>query len=152
MRIVAHATITDDDIRFTGQNRRHQFADILAFILVVGIGIDDDIGAFGQRLVDPRLESRRKSAVGPVPDNMIDTEPARGAAGIVIAAIVDDQDFDTIDAINLARQGNQRFGQACRLIIAGNLDDQLHSARIPQLAVPTERAVKTVKKPLKAYG
>jgi len=60
MRIVAYAAVSDDDIGFTGQNRRDQLADIAAFILIVGIGIDDDVRAFGQRLVDPGLESGRR--------------------------------------------------------------------------------------------
>ena len=44
--------------------------------------------------------------------------------GSILAAIVDNQNFDLVDAGNLARQNSQRVGQRRRFVIAGDLDNQ----------------------------
>jgi len=83
---------------------------------------------------------------------MMNAEPAGDVAGIILAAVVDDQNFDTIDPVDLARQGDQRFGQAFRFIIAGDLDNQLHDMPVPLVIACRGRSSNWVKNVLKAYG
>ena len=46
-------------------------------------------------------------------------------------AVVDDQDFDLIHPVDLPGQMVQRHAERLRLIIAGNLNDQLHWQALP---------------------
>ena len=60
---------------------------------------------------------------------MVDAPVPGHLHGSVLGAVVDNQGFDGINAFNVLWQMIQRHSQRFRLIVAGNLDDQLHWQR-----------------------
>ena len=100
MGIVAHAAVADDDVRLAADDRRDQCCYVAAVILIVGVGVDDDVGAFGKRAVHPRAEGGGEAAVGAVADDVMDAQPRGDLAGFVPAAVVDDQILDDIHALD----------------------------------------------------
>ena len=124
MRVVAHTAITDHDIGFARDDRCHQRRDIGAFVLVVGIGVDDDIGAFGQGLVQTAAEGGSQPAIAAVPHHVVDAVLARDLRGAIAAAIVDDEVFDHIDAGHFLGETGDRLWQVVRLVKRGYLDNE----------------------------
>src|SRR6186713_2745014 len=57
---------------------------------------------------------------------MVHAQLRRPFGGSVSATVVDDQHFDLVDAVDLARQVGDRFRQRFALVEAGNLNDELH--------------------------
>ena len=57
---------------------------------------------------------------------MIDVVSPGDADGVVVGPIVDDQPFDTVEAVQCAWQVGKRRGKLLGLVEARNLDDQLH--------------------------
>ena len=132
MGIVGDAAVTDHDIGTALDDRRDDGRDILARILAVGVGVDDNVGPGAQRGVEPRLEGGGKAAIGAVADDVMCAPHARDLRRVVGAAIVDDEDLDRIDSGNAARQRGERRRQILRLVQAGNLDNQFrHRPRYP---------------------
>ena len=59
-------TVADDDIRLIVEDRAHQRGNVWSVILIVAIGIDDDVGAEPQRRIDPALKALREAPIGAV--------------------------------------------------------------------------------------
>jgi hypothetical protein len=123
-----HAAITDDDIGLPGQDRRHQLADILAAILVIGVSVDDDVRAGCQRRIQAGGEGGRQPSVAPVAHDVVNTQLSCYLDGAIRAAVVDDQVLDRVQAGQLHRQVANCFRQGRFLVVAWNLNDQLHVA------------------------
>ena len=139
MRVVAHAAVADHDIGIARNHRRDQLGDVRAFILAVGIGVDDDVRPVAKREVDPALECGGEPAIAAVAHYVVHAVLARDIRSAVGTAIVDHQDFDDIHALDRARQGRQRVRQVIRLIEARNLDDELRHwcpSRLPTSYLP----------------
>src|SRR3546814_5375850 len=60
MFIVADSTVANDDIGTSVEDRRDDPGYVFADILPVGVGVDDDVGARGERRIDARAERRGK--------------------------------------------------------------------------------------------
>ena len=116
--------IADDEIGRAAQQRREQLADIAAGVLIVGVGVDDEIGVLLQRRVDAGHERRRQPLVPRQPHDVMDAVRARDVGGAVLGAVVDDEDLDHVDAGHGRRQVCQRGRQRVGLVQARNLDDQ----------------------------
>ena len=58
-----HLAVAHDHVRAALQDRLHETRDIRAVVLVVGVGVDDHVGAELQRRVDARLKARGQSLV-----------------------------------------------------------------------------------------
>ena len=99
-------------------------------VLVVGVGVDDHVGAELQRGVDARLEAGREALVVGQPDEVVDAVRARDRDRLVGRAVVDDQPLDDVEAVDLARQLGERQRKLLCLVEAGDLDDQLHRLRV----------------------
>ena len=100
-----------------------------AVVLVVGVGVDDDVGAELQRGVEARLEARGQALVVRQPDDVVDAVLAGDLDRAVGRAVVDDQPLDDVEAGDLAREVGQRRRERVLLVEARDLDDQLHRAR-----------------------
>ena len=125
MGVVAHAAITDHQIGFVRHNRRNQRGDVLADILPIGVGVDDDISASRKRSINAALKGGGQPAVAAVADYVMDSEPAGDIGSAIVAAIVDHQHFDHVHPGQTPGQRDQRFRQAFRLVETRDLDDQL---------------------------
>jgi hypothetical protein len=100
--------------------------DVAAVVLVVGVGVDDHVGAELEPRVKARLKARGQTLVVGQLDDVVDAVVPRDVDGGVAGAVVDDQPFHLVDALDLARQVRQRLGQLRFLVETRDLDDQLH--------------------------
>jgi hypothetical protein len=99
-------------------------------VLVVGVGVDDDVGAELERGVEPGLEARGQALVVGEPDDVVDAVRARDLDGPVGRPVVDDQPLHDVEARDLAREVGQRDGEGLLLVQARDLDDQLHERTV----------------------
>jgi len=125
MRVIAHAPVAHHNIGAAFDNRLDQGGDIGAFILAIGIRVDDNIRAFGQRPFYPAAKSGGKAAIAPVDHDMRHAPLACDLRGAIGGAIIDHKNFDCIHARDPARQRGQRGGQGLCFVEAGYLDNQL---------------------------
>ena len=98
-------TLSDHDIRFTFQDWANQFFNIGAAVLVVRVGIDDDIGTVPQAGIQSRHETFRKAFITSEIHNIMDTPVFGHLDGVVLAAVVDDEIFDGINAVDVFGEG-----------------------------------------------
>src|SRR3546814_17009937 len=103
MFIVGDAAVADDDVGAPVEDRGDDPGDILADILAVGVGVDDDVGARRERGIDTRTERGGKPAVGAVAHAMMHAPHAGDLPRIVVSAVVADGDFVRVDAVAPAR-------------------------------------------------
>lgn len=130
MRDRAGHAVADDDVGAAVEDRLDQARDIGALVLIVAVGIDDDVGAEPQAGVEPDAEGARQALVVLVDENMIDAKLPRHLDRAVRRSIADDEDFHVIDAVDLARNIRHRRRQRLLFVVTGNLNNQLH-ARVP---------------------
>ena len=110
--------VADDHVGLAGEDRRDQLRHVGAAVLVVGVGVDDDVGAELEAGVEPGLESGGEALVVGQPDDVLDPVLARDLDRAVGRAVVDDQQLDLVDALDLARQVGDRRRQR-RLLVRG---------------------------------
>ena len=77
--------------------------DVGGRVLVVGVGVDDDVGAELQARVEARLEARGQALVVRQADDVVDAVLARDLDRAVGRAVVDDEPFDGVEAVEAAR-------------------------------------------------
>jgi hypothetical protein len=127
------------------EDRGDELGDVLRLVLVVGVGVDDDVRA----LLDAGVEAgHERLGEAPVPrhaDDVIGPVGARHLDGAVGGPVVDDEPFHHVDAGKLPRQRVQRRADGGLLVETRDLDDQLahhaHSGTIlPRRAARRERA------------
>jgi hypothetical protein len=103
--------------------------DVGGDVLVVGVGVDDDIGPELERRVDPRLEGGGEPLVVGELDDVVDAVGPRHVDRAVGRAVVDHQPLDLIDTRHMARQVGQRGRELVLFVEARDLDDELHRVR-----------------------
>ena len=86
------------------EQRREQPAMSRAGVLVVGVGVDDEVGAELERRVDAGHERRGQALAAPEPDDVMDAVRARDLGGAVARPVVDDEHLDDVDAREAPRQ------------------------------------------------
>ncbi len=96
--------VADDHVGVPLEDRRHQLRDVGADVLVVGVGVDDDVGAELEAGVEARLEAGGEPAVVGEAHDVVDAARARDLDGAVGRAVVDDEPLDLVDAGDRARQ------------------------------------------------
>jgi hypothetical protein len=121
--------VADDHVGLAGENRRHQLRDVVPAVLVVGVGIDDHIGAQLQAGVEPGLEGGGEALVVREAHDVIDAARARDLDRAVGRAVIDHEPLDALDPRNLAREIRERRGEGVLLVVARDLDDELHTGR-----------------------
>ena len=108
---LGHLAVADHHVGPAGEDRRHQLRDVLAAVLVVGVGVDDHVGAQLQRRIEAGLEGGREPLVVGQPDDVLDPVLARHLDRAVGGAVVDHQPLDLVEAIE-ARAGGRREWRA----------------------------------------
>ena len=96
-----------------------------AGVLVVGVGVDDHVGAELERRVEPGREGARQPGVHGEAQQIGRAGAPRDLGRAVGRAVVDDEGLDDVDAGNAARQRRQRLGEHLLLVEARDLDDEL---------------------------
>ena len=86
--------VADDHVGVAAQDRRDELGDVAAVVLVVGVGVDDHVGAELERGVEPGLEAGGQPLVVGQPHDVVDAVLARDLDRAVGRAVVDDQPLD----------------------------------------------------------
>ncbi len=120
--------VADDHVRAAVEDGLDELDDVAAVVLVVGVGVDDHVGAELQGRVEAGLEPRGEALVVRQPDDVVDAVLAGHLDGAVRRAVVDDQPLDRVEAVELPGQVGERRRKRGLLVEAGDLDDQLHCA------------------------
>src|SRR5690606_2412798 len=68
----------------------------------------------------------RQTTIALLPHDIVSAMIACDVGGAVGRSIVDHQDFDAIDTVDPSRNGGDGRRQRLGLVVAGDLDDQLH--------------------------
>ena len=76
----------------------HELRDVGAVVLVVGVGVDDHVGAELQRRVDAGLEAGREALVVGQAHEVVDAVRARDRDRLVGRAVVDHEPLDDVEA------------------------------------------------------
>ena len=111
--------------RRIGSTRR---ATSRADVLVVGVGVHDDVGAELEAGVETGLEGGGQPLVVGQAHHVVDAVAACHLDRVVARPVVDHEPLDAVDPGQLTREVRERRREVLRLVEAGDLDDQLHRA------------------------
>ena len=120
------AAVADDDVGAALEDRCDEAGDVGAAVLVVGVGVDDDVGAEAEAGVDAGGVGDGEAAVAREAEDVVDAELGGVLGGAVAAAVVDDEDLDAVDAGDAAREIGEGGPEVVSLVQAGDLDEELH--------------------------
>lgn len=120
-----------DDLGAPFDDRANQVRDAVPAVLVVRVGVDDDIGAEFDGALQTRREAGGKAFVPGEAEDVLGAGGTGVSDGVIYAAIVDDEDFDLIDAGDSAGDIRDGRGDGLFLVVARYLDDELHRASPP---------------------
>lgn len=121
--------IADNDVGLPTEDRLHQFRDVLTAVLVVGVGVHDDVGTKGEGGVEPQGEGPGKPPILGETGDVVDATLAGDLGSAVGAPIVDDERFNPVNTGDDVRKVGKSVGEGLFLVVAGYLDDELH--RLP---------------------
>ena len=133
MRDVLGLAVSDDDVGASLKNRREKIGDPLLRVLVVAVGVDDDVGAVGQRIIDAVAEGPREALVFGVPDDVHDAAGAGRSNGAVRRSVVDDEDLQLVNALYRAGNRLENRGKRRFFVETGYLDEDLHGC-LPRMS------------------
>ena len=120
---LVNGALTNDDVRFAFQDWTNQFFNIVAAVLVVRVGIDDDIGTVPQAGIQSCHEAFGEAFVASEVHNIMDTPVFGHLDSVVLTAIVDDEIFDCINAVDMFGEGIESDFQGFCFVVAGNLNN-----------------------------
>ena len=118
--------LPDHNICLAFQDWTNQFLDIVSAVLVVRVGIDDDIGTVSQAGIQSCHEAFCKAFVASEVYDIMDAPSFGNLDGVVFASVVDDEIFDGINAVDMFGEGIESDFQGFCFVIAGDLDDEFH--------------------------
>ena len=75
-----HVAVADHHVGLVPQDGRHQRRDVVGGVLVVGVGVDDDVGAQLEPGVEAGLERGGQALVVGEPDDVVDAQLARATS------------------------------------------------------------------------
>ncbi len=128
VRALVRRAVADHHVDVTRHDGCHQPFHLASGVLVIRVGVDDDVGPELERCVQPRRERAREPEVHGEAEQIRGAGFAGDVGGAVGRAVVDDQGLDHVDAGQRARQCGQRLGEEPFLVVARDLDDQLDHA------------------------
>jgi hypothetical protein len=120
----------DEDDRALFEDRLHQGGNAGSGVLIVGVGVDDHIGAELEGALEPRHECPRQALMVLEHQHMIRAMLAGHGRRAVAAAIVNDEPFHHFETVYRLGQVAQRRRERVGLVETGNLNDQLHGSAL----------------------
>ena len=123
---LVYLPVADHNIGFVTQDGGEQIGDGVAGVLVVGIGVDDEVGTKPEAGVEAGLKGASQPQVFGMADDVGDVMVARNGRCAIGTPIVNHQRLNHINPRNVRRQIRQRFRQRFRFVITRNLDNQFH--------------------------
>ena len=123
---IVDRTLTDNDIRLLFKYRTDYLLDIRAAVLIVRIGIHDDVSTKVQAGVDTCHKALCKSLVLLEGNDVVETELTRSSCGIVLASVVYYKILYLVNSVYMPRKVIIGEFEGLFLVVAGYLDYQLH--------------------------
>jgi hypothetical protein len=120
--------VADHHVGLARDDRSDQLGNVGAEVLVVGVGVDDHVGAELQAGIEAGLEGRGEPLVVGEADDVIDAVSPRHLDGVIGRAVVDHEPLDLFHARDLTGEVSERGRKLGGLVEAGNLNDELHRA------------------------
>lgn len=117
-------SVADHHVGAVVEDGLNQSRDVATAILIVGVGVDDDIRTGLQGRIEAGGKGRREPSVAAMTDDVIDARFASHHQRGVGAAVVDDQRFKLVDPGDVRWEIGQRLGQRRLFVVARDLDDQ----------------------------
>ncbi len=114
------------DVRLLLENRIDQSSDVLTLILIVRIGVDDDVGAEFEAVLYAHRKGSCKAPVLAQGHDVVGTGGARDFDGSIRRSIIDDEDFNLVDAHDFLRKLPKHRGKRLLFVETGDLDDEMH--------------------------
>ena len=124
-----HLPVADNDVRFSIQNGGNQTWDVGLWVLIISIGINDNVGAQFQACVKSSLKANSQTLMPWQTYDVVDPHPACHFHRLVGAAVVNDQSLDNVDARDGGRHIDQGSWQTLFFVVTRNLDNEVHSSR-----------------------
>ena len=124
---LSNRACADRDVGPSGQQRFNELWDVVCTILVVGVGVHNDIRACRNACFETGEKRFGKSLVRRQAYDLIDTVRPGDFSGPIPTTVIDDEPLDAIDVRNLPRQSGQSHWERQLLIVARDLDDKFHS-------------------------
>ena len=118
--------VADYNIGIFLKYRCAESGNFMTAVLIVSVGIDDDIGTELQACINAGSEGPRKTLVAFMANDVVGPALAGNLGRTVGTAIVDDEDFNDIDTLDMFRNVREGCRQRGFFIEAGYLDDQFH--------------------------
>ena len=120
--------VGDDDVGGAVDDRLHEVADAVLGVLVVAVGVHQDVGPELQGSHDPVVEGTSQTLVAGVVHELGDAVRPRDLHRAVRGTVVDHEDDDLVDPLDLAGDRLQDKRQRLLLVEARDLNDKLHGA------------------------
>ena len=105
MRILPRPAVADHHVRPALDDGADQCRNVAAGILIVTVGVDDDVGAETQAGIEPGAEGARQAPVVPVADDVIDADVARHLHCAVGGAVVDRGTREGMSVLMFVKRG-----------------------------------------------
>jgi hypothetical protein len=118
--------ISNDHISFTPHDGAHQLRDAGSLILVISIGVDNNVSTRLQAGVQTPGERNRQTPIPRKSDDMIHSQLACQGCCLVRASVVNHQSFNDLDPRYRRWQVGQSLRQCDFFIKARDLNDQFH--------------------------
>ena len=112
--IAVDLAVADDHVGAPVEDRAHEPGDVRPVVLVVGVGVDDHVGAELQRGVDAGLEAGGQALVVGQAHEVVDAVRARHRDRLVGRAVVDDEPLDDVEARRPRAAGRRASAAAAR--------------------------------------
>jgi hypothetical protein len=100
-----NGAFANDDIGRTVKDGADQFFNIIAAVLVIGIGVDDDVSAIPQTGVKACHKALGEAFVAAEVYDVMDAPASGDLYGIIFAAVIDDEIFNSINTVNVFWEG-----------------------------------------------
>src|SRR5436309_8235174 len=104
MRYLSDRPCPDNNVCTVPKDWRDKLSDVLRTVLIVAIGVDDDVGTRAQRRFDAGAECVAESASLRQSHDMRDAMGTCDVRRAVRTSIIDDEPFDAIESAELAGQ------------------------------------------------
>ena len=126
VRELARPPIPDDEVGAPVENRQDQGRNVRGVVLHVGVEVDDDVGAHGERLRESRREGLGEPPVRREAQDAVGPGRAGPLRSRVRGAVVDHETLQLGEARDAARQRGERPFDRGLFVERRNLNDELH--------------------------
>ncbi len=119
--------IRDHDVRLPVDDRLYEVSDALARVLVVAVGIDENVSTELQGPDHAVVERPTEPHVPRVVDDVLDAECPGDLDGPITRAVIDDQKLEFVHPLDVPGHLLEDEGERGLLVEARDLDDYLHA-------------------------